>query len=190
MQIRPEEWRIIKDIWDAVICSADIIRSPSFSRWGLSRTIMNSLFPFYRRGLVGLYVSVCVCVGRGGRGGGGGGWVDWESIRKASIVSVMESNWRASEDAWSRVPFMRGLGWTPFRMGDATGGILSEDVIFIRPLRLCVYVYVCMYLYGKVQQGGFYQCDLFPLPKTKEMRTEDGWDDFLTKWKGGTAAPD
>lgn len=46
VQIRPEEWRIIKDIWDGVICSADTIRSPSFSRWGLSRTIMNSLFPF------------------------------------------------------------------------------------------------------------------------------------------------
>lgn len=126
---------------------------------------------------------VCVCVGVGGGGGVGR---DWESIRKASIVSVMESNWRASKDAWSRVPFMRGLGWTPFRMGDATGGILSEDVIFIRPLCFCV----CMYVYGKVQQGGFYQCDLFPLPKTKKMRTEDGWDDFLTRWKGGTAAPD
>lgn len=64
---------------------------------------------FYQRGLVGL------C---------GVGGAEWESIRKASIVSVMESNWRASEDAWSRVPFMRGLGWTPLRMGDAAGGIL------------------------------------------------------------------
>lgn len=53
------------------------------------------------------------------------------SIRKASIVSVMESNWRASEDAWSRVPLVRGLGRTPFRMGDAAGGILWDNMIFI-----------------------------------------------------------
>lgn len=52
----------------------------------------------------------------------------------------MESNWRASEDAWSRVPFVRGLGWTPFRMGDAAGGILLEDVILIRTLCVCVYM--------------------------------------------------
>lgn len=74
---------------------------------------------------------------------GGGG--EWESIRKASIVSVMESNWRASEDAWSRVPFMRGLGWTPFRMGDATGGILLEDVRSLFALCVCVYMCVCVW---------------------------------------------
>lgn len=81
---------------------------------------------------MGLYV--CVCVGKGGGKIG-------KSIRKASIVSVMESNWRASEeDAWSPVPFEMGLGWTPFKMGDAAGGILSDDVIFYSAL----YVYVCM----------------------------------------------
>lgn len=58
--------------------------------------------------------------------GGEGG----ESIRKASIVSIIESNWRASEGAWSRVPFGVGLGWTPLEMGDAAGGIMSEDVVF------------------------------------------------------------
>lgn len=69
---------------------------------------------------------------------GGGVWKKggekWESIRKASIVSIMESNWRASEDAWSRVPFV---------MGDAAGGIMSEDVVFNSPF-LCVCVCVCM----------------------------------------------
>lgn len=61
--------------------------------------------------------------GRRGRGEEGVG-EKWESIRKASIVSIMESNWRASEDAWSLVRFVMGLGWTPFRMGDAAGGIM------------------------------------------------------------------
>lgn len=86
---------------------------------------------FYRGSLVGL------CGGRRGAVGEG----EWESIRKASIVSVMESNWRASEDSLSRVPFMRGLCWTPLRMGDAAGGILSKDVIFTRPLCVCVCVW-------------------------------------------------
>lgn len=74
----------MKDICEGVIFSADIIKSPSFSRCGLSRTIMNSLFPF----IGGRLVDVGVGVG-GGR-----------KVRKASIVSGMESNWKSSVDAW------------------------------------------------------------------------------------------
>lgn len=45
VQIRPEEWWIIKAICAGVMASAAMSRSPSFSRWGESSTIMNSLFP-------------------------------------------------------------------------------------------------------------------------------------------------
>lgn len=79
----------MKDICEGVIFSADIIKSPSFSRCGLSRTIMNSLFPFIGGRLVD------VGVGVGGGGGPGG-----RKVRKASIVSGMESNWKSSVDVW------------------------------------------------------------------------------------------
>ena len=45
-------------------------------------------------------------------------------------MSDIESNWRASEDAWLWVPLVRGLGWTPCRMGCAAGGILQRCDVF------------------------------------------------------------
>ena len=44
VQIRPEVWRIMKDIFEGVRQEAAIIRSPSFSRVGESRTTMKSPF--------------------------------------------------------------------------------------------------------------------------------------------------
>lgn len=44
-QIRPEVWRIMKAIFSAVMSCAAMMRSPSFSREGSSRTMMNSPLP-------------------------------------------------------------------------------------------------------------------------------------------------
>lgn len=44
-QIRPEEWRIMKDIFAVVRAEAAMMRSPSFSREGESRTMMKEPFP-------------------------------------------------------------------------------------------------------------------------------------------------
>jgi hypothetical protein len=44
-QIRPEVWRIMKAIFSVVMSWAAMMRSPSFSREGSSRTIMNSPLP-------------------------------------------------------------------------------------------------------------------------------------------------
>lgn len=97
MQIRPEEWRIIKDIWDAVIFSADIIRSPSFSRWGLSRTIMNSLFPFIGGKLVHW------AGGRGERRGGEeGGRERYEKLQLCRVWSRIGGLLRMCGCGWCR----------------------------------------------------------------------------------------
>lgn len=40
--IMPEEWRTMNAIWAGVICEAAMMRSPSFSRSGESRTTRNS----------------------------------------------------------------------------------------------------------------------------------------------------
>lgn len=44
MQIRPELWRTMNAIFEGVMSSAAMIRSPSFSRERSSRTTMNSPF--------------------------------------------------------------------------------------------------------------------------------------------------
>lgn len=44
VQMRPEVWRIMKAILEGVRWAQDMIRSPSFSREGESRTMMNSPF--------------------------------------------------------------------------------------------------------------------------------------------------
>ena len=114
---------------------------------------MNSLFPF-----IGVVSASVVVGGRGGERGKKAGGV---GLRKASIVSDMESNWRASEDAWLWVPLVRGLGWTPFRMGCAAGGILQRCDLFLP----------CVCAYGEVEQGGTLRGVGF-FQKKKKKKTE------------------
>ncbi len=99
-QIRPEEWRIMKVIFAVVTAEAAMMRSPSFSRDGESRTMMKEPFPKGEGVSLGKGVF-------GGRLSRGNGLVLWEldgdglgggaaqricqNVLNASIQSSIES---------------------------------------------------------------------------------------------------